>query len=151
MNRYDQISSIVWFFFALYICIESIRLPLGSLRDPGPGLLPLGTGIMLGLLSAVNYLHSRLSRSKEITETWYSKERWRTLIFVIASLLAYAIFLEIFGFLISTFFILIFLFRCMQPMRWFLAVGGSALISFASYTIFELWLKAQLPKGILGF
>jgi hypothetical protein len=37
-----------------------------------------------------------------------------------------------------------------EPQRWVVAIGGSALASIASYIIFEVWLKTQLPKGIFG-
>jgi hypothetical protein len=43
------------------------------------------------------------------------------------------------------------LFRFVEPQKWVVAVGGSALASIASYVVFELWLKTQLPRGILGF
>jgi len=150
MKKYDQMSSLVWLLFALYICLESIRLPLGSWRDPGAGFLPLGSGIFLGFLSIVSYLQAHLSRSEDVRDSWYSKERWKNLILVLAALLAYAIFLEILGFLLGTFLLLIFLFRGIEPQRWAVAIGGSALASFLSYAVFELWLRTQLPKGILG-
>ncbi len=31
------------------------------------------------------------------------------------------------------------------------AVGGSVIASVSCYAVFELWLRTQLPKGILGF
>jgi len=144
-------SSLVWLMFALYICIESMRLPLGSWRDPGPGFLPVGSGIILGLLSGIVYLRARGSKSPEVKESWYSTERWKNLILVLAALFAYAIFLETLGFLLGTLLLLIFLFRGIEPQRWIVSIGGSALASFISYVVFELWLKTQLPKGILGF
>jgi len=151
MSRYDPLSSLVWFSLALFICIESSRLPLGSFRDPGPGFWPLGAGIILGLLSAINYGQSRLGKSEQVLETWYSKDRWKKLILILVSLLGYAICLEIFGFLTSTFLLLVFLFRCIEPQKWIWVTGGSAIASFTSYAVFELWLKVQLPKGIWGF
>jgi hypothetical protein len=39
----------------------------------------------------------------------------------------------------------------MEPQRWLVAIGGSAIASISSYAVFELWLKTQLPKGFLGF
>jgi putative tricarboxylic transport membrane protein len=151
MKRYDQISSLIWLAFAIYISTESLRLPLGSWRDPGPGFLPLGSGFILGVLSFVSHLQARRRKSKDVRESWYSQERWKNLILVLVALFAYAVFLEILGFLISTFLLLIFLFRSIEPQRWVLSIGGSALASSLSYAIFELWLKTQLPRGILGF
>lgn len=151
MKRYDQISSLFWLFFALLICIQSIRLPLGTWDDPGPGFLPLGSGIVLGLLSSITYLKAHLRKSQGVQQAWFPKERWKNLLLVLAALFGYTICLEILGFLITTFFLLILLFRGVEPQKWVVSILGSALISFASYVVFELWLKAQLPKGILGF
>lgn len=151
MKRYDQISGLVWLFFAVYICIASFQSPLGSWRDPGPGFVPLISGIVLGGLSFLCYVRARLSKSEEARESWYPKEKWKKLISVLAALFAYAIFFEILGFLLATFLLLIFLFRGIEPQRWVVAIGGSALASFLSYAIFELWLRTQLPKGVLGF
>ena len=151
MKKNDQMSSLVWLLLALYICTESMRLPLGAWRDPGPGFLPLGSGIILGILSGIAYLKASMSKSPEAKGSWYSKERWKNLVVVVVALFAYAIFLEILGFLLATFLLLIFLFRGIEPQKWVVSIGGSALASFISYAVFELWLKTQLPKGILGF
>jgi hypothetical protein len=151
MKRSDEISSLVWMSLAAYICIESIRLPVGSWRDPGAGFFPLLSGIFLGFLSGLAFVRAFLQKQKESGETWYSKDKWKSLISVLAVLIAYGFLLEIFGFLLTTFFLLIFLFRAIEPQRWVVAIGGSALASIISYAVFQLWLKTQLPKGILGF
>lgn len=151
MKKYDQISGMVWLLFAIYICIESLRLPLGSWRDPGPGFLPLGAGICLGILSAIAFSQARSRVEERARGGWYSEERWKSLLLILAVLFTYALFLDFLGFLVSTFILLLMLFRFVEPQKWVVAVGGSALASIASYVVFELWLKTQLPKGILGF
>jgi putative tricarboxylic transport membrane protein len=151
MKRYDKISSLFWLLFALSICIQSIRLPLGSWDDPGPGFLPLGSGIILGLLSGVAYLQACRSKSESLPESWSVMKRWKNLILVLASLFCYAISLEILGFLLGTFLLLIVLSRGVEPQKWVISILGSAAVSLISYVVFELWLKTQLPKGILGF
>lgn len=151
MKKYDQIASIGWLFFALYICVESLRMPLGYWRDPGPGFLPLGAGICLGILSAVAHFQARRRNQKEDRGSWYSKKKVKSLALILAVLFGYAIFLEPLGFLLTTFLLLLLLFRFVDPQPWKVAIGGSALASSLSYAIFELWLKTQLPRGILGF
>ena len=153
MRRYDQMSSLVWLGFAIYICIASSRLSVGSFDHPGPGFLPLLVGIFLGIFSIVAFLQAHLSKATdETTPSWYPKERWKRLIGVLAVMFLYAFCLEILGFLLSTFLLLVFLFRFgMESQRWLVAIGGSAIASFSSYAVFELWLKTQLPKGLLGF
>ena len=152
MKRNDQISSLIWFFFAVYICIESIRLPLGSWRDPGPGFLPLLVGLILASLSIICFMQARLAESTEQKASWYSRERWKNLIWVLLALLAYALVLDPLGFLMSTFLLLVFLFRFgMEPQRWLWAIGASGIASVSCYVVFELWLRTQLPRGILAF
>jgi putative tricarboxylic transport membrane protein len=151
VKKYDQISSLAWLLFAIYICIESLRLPLGSMREPGAGFLPLGSGLCLGVLSVVVYFQARFREKDDVRRSWYSKERWKSLLIILAALFAYSLLLEFLGFLVSTFILLLMLFRLVQPRRWVVAVGGSASASILSYVVFEVWLKTQLPRGILGF
>jgi hypothetical protein len=153
MKRYDQMSSLVWLILAICICIESSRLSFGSFHNPGPGFLPLLVGLILGIFSLIVFLQATLSgKPQESLPPWYPKERWRKLIWVLIALFSYAVCLETLGFLISTFLLLVFLFRYgMEPKRWVVAIGASAMASFSSYAVFELWLRTQLPRGIFGF
>ncbi|MCX5910149.1 MAG: tripartite tricarboxylate transporter TctB family protein, partial [Deltaproteobacteria bacterium] len=125
--------------------------PLGSWRDPGPGLLPLGSGIFLGILSGIVFFQSRMRDEDQPRGSWYSKEKWKSLLLILAVLFGYAFVLDYLGFLVSTFILLLVLFRFVEPQKWFVAIGGSALASITCYVVFELWLKTQLPRGILGF
>lgn len=151
MKKYDQISSLIWLSFAACICTESLRLPLGSWRDPGAGFLPLGAGLFLGLLSIIHYFQARICREGDIRKSWISRERWKSLVIILAVLFGYALLLDVLGFLISTFLLLLVLFSLAKPKKWAVAAGGSALASILSYIVFEIWLKTQLPRGILGF
>jgi len=150
MKKYDQMSSLLWLALAFYIGIESLRLPLGSWRDPGPGFLPLGAGIGLAILSLTVFSQARFRTEGRTRKGWYSQERWKSLLVILGVLFGYALFLDFLGFLVSTFLLLVMLFRFVEPQRWIVAIGGSALASIASYIVFEVWLKTQLPKGIFG-
>jgi hypothetical protein len=150
MTRH-QISSLSWLTFAVFIVIESSRLPIGSWRDLGPGFLPLGTGILLGILSIFNYYQSRSGQAPAPKESWYSPQRWPKLVIVSGSLFLYLLLWPVLGFLLSTVALLFFLFRTVEPQTWKVTIGGSVLIPVAFYGIFEMWLKTQLPKGFWGF
>jgi putative tricarboxylic transport membrane protein len=152
MKKYDRTSSLVWLGLAIFICVESFRLPLGSIHDPGPGFLPLLVGVLLAGLSVICFLQARGGPSAEPSGPWYSAERWKSLVWILLALLVYALVLDYLGFLLSTFLLLVVLFRFgMEPQRWVWAVGGGVLASVSCYAVFELWLRTQLPKGILGF
>jgi len=152
MKRQDWTSSLVWLGFAVLICTESLRLPLGSLREPGPGFLPLLVGVILAALSIISFVQARVGSSADRKGPWDASKRWKNLLWVLFSLLAYALALETLGFLLATFLLLVFLFRFgMEPQRWAWAIAGSAIASLCCYAVFELWLRTQLPGGILGF
>jgi putative tricarboxylic transport membrane protein len=152
MKRPDRKSSLFWLGFAGFICVESFRLPLGSLHEPGPGFLPLLTGVLLAGLSVVCFLQAGRAAAKKGDVFWYSGERWKNLLWVLVALLIYAGILDFLGFVFSTFLLLAFLFRFgTTPQRWIWAIGGGALASVSCYAVFELWLRTNLPKGILGF
>jgi len=151
MKKYDQISSLIMLLIAAYICIESLRLPLGSWRNPGAGFLPLGSGLSLGILSIIAYMQTRFRSGDRARGSWHSKERRKSLLAILAVLVGYSLILDYLGFLVSTFLLLLLLFRLVEPQKWAVAVGGSVVASLVSYAVFEVWLKTQLPKGIFGF
>ncbi len=70
---------------------------------------------------------------------------------ILGVLVLYAIFLNTLGFLLVTFLMMVYLFRVIKPMSWKKILGGAFLTAFGSYAVFELWLQAQLPRGIFGF
>ncbi len=148
----DQMSSLVWLGFAVSICTETLRnLPIGTWHNPGAGFWPLGAGLFIGGLAAINFLRSSfLDRPAADRSHWYPK-RWPRIVGVIAALMIYTVLLDWLGFLLGTFLLLVFLFRTPEPQRWTIALAGSALVALTTYGIFDRWLKVQLPVGPLGF
>ena len=71
--------------------------------------------------------------------------------FFIISLLIYTYFFETIGFIISSLLLMLFLFKGIEPQKWSAAILSTILTSIVTYTIFVLWLKCQLPRGILPF
>jgi putative tricarboxylic transport membrane protein len=148
--RREEASSLVWLVLAFIICIGSLRLSLGSFRNPGPGFMPFITGSILGILAVVVHLQARrAARSVKKTESlWTNPGGVKKIVLTTIALLVYAIGMDYLGFLISTFIFFVFLLRAIEPQRWTLVILESALASGVSYLIFEVWLQAQLPRGI---
>ena len=143
-------SSLFLLAFAVYIMVESLRLPLGSWRDPGAGFFPLLTGLILMGLSVINYLQARRGPDNE-KRPWYPEERWPNVIMVVAGLVVYTVILGILGFTVSTFLLIVFLMRAIEPQKWMVTLGESVLGASILYMLFEYWLQVQLPKGTWGF
>jgi|GEM_PF-81133 len=152
MNR-ESLSSLIWLFFGVLICLGSIRLSLGDFRNPGPGFLPFITGAILAGLSLVVFLQSRrTTEAGEAPKPFLSdKKRATKAILTLVALLAYSIGLDYLGFLVSTTFFIAFLLGVVEPQKWYVVVLASLLSSGVSYTLFEILLQSPLPKGIFDF
>jgi len=104
----------------------------------------------MGVLSFVAYLKALRTQGEDIGP-WYSREKWKKVLWILVIITAYAFVLERVGFVVSTFLLLFVLFRVVEGQRWGLAVGGSLAVAVLAYGIFDRWLKLQLPKGFWGF
>jgi putative tricarboxylic transport membrane protein len=152
MEKRDLLSSLVWLLFACFVCWESFHaLPLGSWKNPGPGFLPFGAGLFLGLFSAITLIRAAFYRFPEDQESFFLKEKKRNLLLILAGLFGYAILMDFLGYLISTVGLLLFIFKVVERKKWVSSVGASLLGTLFFYALFELWLRSQLPKGMLGY
>ncbi len=152
MGRADQASGTFWFIFSVFISYESYHLGLGSLHEPGPGFLFFWTGIVIALLSLIVIAMSLRKRSPEdAREPTFGKRNVTKIVLVLISLFLYALFMERVGFLIVTLLLFIFLLGVIEKKGWRFAVLLSLAITALSYTVFEVALQSQLPKGLLEF
>jgi len=151
MRKAEQIISILWIGLAISVCVGSLRLELGTFHDPGPGFLPFGAGALLGLLAIAHLINVsfRFSEGEEKGLPWIDVH-WQKGIYVIIALLAYAYLLPKVGYLIDTFFLMLFLFGVMGRKRWWAVFIGTLFVIGITYLIFAVWLMVQFPKGFLG-
>ena len=150
MNN-DQLSSGVWFFLGLAICLGSLQYKMGTPASPATGFMPFLTGAAISFFSGVGFIHATLRRRKG--EGWariLEGVKWKNAMVILLSLLAYALLMVPLGFFLCTTLFIAFLLRVITPQRWSVVIFCSLLTAAASYFIFEVWLQAQLPKGPFG-
>jgi hypothetical protein len=58
--------------------------------------------------------------------------------------------LNILGFIVSTFCLVLALFRLGEARRWWILTGMSVIVTFLAYLIFGRLLHVYFPPGILG-
>ena len=136
----------------LALCIGSFRLGLGSLHSPGTGFASFLGGGLLGVFGLILTVYSRLEKSSlpEIAKGIFSSEKLKQPLLALLVLFSYPLLLKVFGFIISTSLFLFFLFKAMEPRKWFTLAVISLCGSLASYLVFQVWLRVSFPKGILG-
>ena len=152
MGRADRISGIFWLCFAVLMTIQSYRLGLGTLHQPGPGFLFFWVNIILGIMSLVIFFQAWAGKKTESPHpALFGGQNIPKIIFVLISLFLYVILMETVGFILVTFFFFIYLLGIIEKKRWFFTAFVSILVTVISYLIFEVWLQSQLPRGFLEF
>ena len=149
MKKLNFIGAAFCLILGFLICEESWRINLGEFRNPGPGFLPFGAGLILGGL-ALALLVKTLRRKSRDKAFWAERSRWTKVSLTLTSIFVYGFLLESVGFLLMTFLVMGFLFRVIEPQRWRTVIAGAFFSAVGAYLIFEVWLKVELPKGFLG-
>ncbi len=151
MRRMDLIPAIFWMGLGIAVAVSSYRLRLGTLGSPGPGLMPFLLGIALLLCSLSIFVRSFfviIRNEKCSNESAWSGIQFKKLIMVVASLLGYWMFLEKIGFVLTTFLVLLILFKTMDSQRWRTVFFASILTVTLIYIVFVIVLRVDLPSGV---
>ncbi len=150
MRRHDLISSTIFFCFGLFIVLFAPQFDLGVPSSPGPGFMPFLTGLIICSFSITIFFRAFFDKSTEIEKIW-AGVRFGKLISLNLMLIAYAFLINPLGYIICSFFLILFLMRYIGLQNWKRSIFGGGLSSILSYLLFDTWLKVQLPTGIFGF
>lgn len=152
MSKADRISGSFWFIFSVIVSIESYRLGLGTLHQPGPGFLFFWASVFLGIMSLVILIRAvEKKKAGEPEVSIFGKQNKTKIVLVLISLFLYALLMEKLGFILVTLLLFVFLLGVIEKKRWLFTIFVSIAVTVVAYLIFEIWLKSQLPKGLLGF
>lgn len=150
MRRHDFISSTIWFCTGLFITLYAPQFDLGTASMPGSGFMPFLAGILMCIFSAVTFGQAYFNQDRKSEKLWENIQLQK-LIFVALGLFIYTFFLDVVGFLICTFLLILFFIRFVGSENWLKSIVGAILTSILCYLLFDKWLQANLPRGILGF
>ena len=153
MKKNDLYPAILWVIVASGVITVAHRLGIGSLHAPGPGLMPFLLGVLLLILSVPILLRALLLRARAARaeeEGSWAGIHWKNVLFIVASLVGYALLLEQIGFVAVAFLFLLILFKGFTPQRWLFSLSASLLTVLITYILFAVILKVELPGGILG-
>lgn len=148
MNRSNRIQPIIWGLFGLYLVYEGMQLKLGSPRAPKPGFMIFWMGIVILILAGAFFLQS-FSASAEGKKIRWKEVPWQRGVKVMAVLFLYVAVFHWLGFILSTFLLLLFLFKGLEPQKWGTAILISALTVGICYLVFGVFLELQFPPGLL--
>ncbi len=148
--RADKGSSLFWLFFSIFVLIESLRLGIGKLSDPGMGFMSFGASALLGILSFLLLVQTSFKKEGIKILPLFQGRLWGRVFLVIVALFIYSKFMPIAGYLISTFLLMSFLFWIIRGQKWWWILISSLVITIISYYIFSKWLNCQFPEGLFS-
>ena len=135
---------------ALAVAAEAGRLGFGTFGRPGPGFLPFLAGNLPGRSGRRRPDPDRSSKNRAPRPAAVFALRTSSgSALVTAVLFVYVFLWDVIGFLASTFVLLLFLFRCVEPLRWGTVFLASGLTLAFTYILFSVLLGARLPAGRL--
>ena len=126
---------------ALY---ESSKLPFGTVRSPGQGFFPWWISSVIVALALLLMLQALRSGSRAAQQ---GSGRIAKVALLLVVLIAYTFLLDLLGYLLCTFFLVLFILRAIDPQRWTVALGMAAITAAGSYILFAIWLSVPLPPG----
>jgi putative tricarboxylic transport membrane protein len=76
---------------------------------------------------------------------------WHRPLIITLAILGFILVLENLGFILTSFLLMFVLFKWVEKISWAKAIFIPGLVLGLTYLVFEVFLKATLPKGFLGF
>ena len=147
MKDRESFTLYLWLVFCLFICIESWRLGLGSLGTPGPGFIPFGAALGTGLIALALLLVRKGKSLSGHTPPSFQRMRFKKILYMVCAIFIYPLLLNGLGFFLCTLFFIGFSLKVIEPQKWRIVLGVGIGAAVASYVVFDVLLKIQLPKG----
>ena len=144
----DRIVSTVFLIFSCLITIESVRLRLDDIRDPGPGFVPFFLGLTLAVLSIIALIFP--DNQKKMAAFWNDWQKGRVIIVIFVGLVVYLSLVRVLGFYIDTFLLMTFLLKTFGEKGIKRPLIIALLTVGVTYLLFHKLLFIPFPQGLLG-
>jgi putative tricarboxylic transport membrane protein len=147
MKKSAIVTSILFLILALGAFVESMKLPFGRVSAPAAGFFPAVLAVLLALASLFAFVEALRGSHEDAVQG--ESLTWRKIVLTLGSLLVFGFVFERLGYLLATFFFIIFLLRAVERQTWGLAISVALSASLVSYVVFGLLLGTPLPAGFL--
>jgi len=150
-KRDNVIASTILLAFSGYIIFESLSMPIYAQYGPGPGMFPLGLGIMLAVLSLFLMWEGLNPKKEDERSKFKDKRGLLNTGLLLLGLIGFAILISILGYLLTTFILVVFLMKVVARDTLKTTIITAVAITLMIYLIFDLGLSVRLPRGLWGF
>lgn len=142
----EVIGSFFWIAVGAFFAIEGIRLGVKTVRNPGPGFLPVMMALLLIVFSLCILIRGLLRPTGSV-----GRIPWRRHVLVIAVVFFYIFLLDWIGFLASTFVLMFMLFGLLirGKNRWRAVFFYSLATALSAWLVFDIAAKMPFPSARL--
>lgn len=148
----ERMGAFIWLAIGLGAVAGSVKLGLGTGREPGSGFLPFLASTFVSLMALIILLGTfrrREEKPRKISALWQGVQWKRSLAFFLVTG-GYLLAFDGLGFALSTFLFLVVLLKGIEKMAWWKVLLISAISTGFAYFLLSVSLESTLPRGILG-
>jgi hypothetical protein len=153
MVHRDLFSSLFLFLLGIVVFREGFYLGFKVTGGTGPGFFPVLVGAFLAIISFGLFMKSIFRRKKveQRCSFWTDQRGKRSFLLALFGCAMYPVAMKYLGFFLSSMLFLFFAIVVVQKDKWRIALVEGIAVTGIVYLILGVWLKANLPVGILGF
>lgn len=150
MNE-NRFASLIFLMVGIYALILSLRLPIGNLREPGPGMLPLSISILLCISGIIGwFIRTKEKKSQRLTFPLMTRGLI-TPLKIVGITTSFILVVERLGYLLTSSLYIFLLFFWISRYRLWISIFLSIIIGIGSGYFFGKILSVPLPKGLIYF
>jgi hypothetical protein len=139
----DRVSGAILFLLGLFVAWQNRSYPVGTLVEPGPGMLPLALAVFIGAIGLLIAVRGGDSAPLRLA-AWPELGRAGV---ILAACAVAAVALERLGYRLTVFALLLFFLGVVERRHWMASLAVAAGFSIVSYLVFATWLRVPLPLG----
>lgn len=143
------IFSVLLSILGIAVMAGAVQLGIGSLQQPGAGLFPFFTGVMIAAFATV-VIATELDGMNEVTALTLDEFGGRTLAVVIMSMAGWIVLMPFVGYIVVSFATVFALAKILGVKGFLQPLILSAGTSLAIYVLFDRLLYLDLPRGWFG-
>jgi uncharacterized membrane protein len=143
----DRVAGLALLVLAGLVAWEIRVLPLGTLRNPGPGYYPLALAILVGALGLLVAWRGAAA----VTLRQIEWPELRHAVLILASGVFAALALERLGYRLTILILVLFLLGVVERRKPLAVALVAAVLSFGTHYLFDTLLRVPLPAGVIGF
>jgi putative tricarboxylic transport membrane protein len=141
----DRLAGAGLALFSLGVIWENRKLPMGTLREPGPGYMPLLLALLLLFFSILIFAAGGAPRMQTLIWT-----EWRHAVAILGVCFFAGLALERLGFRLTIVVALAFLLKVVERKGWVATAAFALGMAFGTFFLFETVLRVPLPRGPFG-